>query len=91
MPATLNRRVFITGDGHIGLGPASLRKGDELYLIKGGRTPFVLRRSGEKTLPGSVSFELVSDCYTHGMMDSNNQNVDSHSNMRRKWLKINLV
>jgi hypothetical protein len=41
--ATKNRRFFITTKGYVGLGPADTKPGDDLYLLKGGRTPFILR------------------------------------------------
>ncbi len=46
---------------YIGLGPKDMQKGDSLALLEGGRVPYVLRRKGEW-------FELVGDCYIHGVM-----------------------
>ncbi|OCL13303.1 hypothetical protein AOQ84DRAFT_372307 [Glonium stellatum] len=85
MSATLNRRLFISHDGYIGLGPASTREGDELYLIKGGRTPFVLRRNTRR------HYELVGDCYAHGLMDFNSENIHPHSGGRERWRDVCLV
>ncbi|USP74885.1 HET-domain-containing protein [Curvularia clavata] len=48
--ATKARRFFITWEGHVGLGPADLKKGDALCLLKGGRTPFILRSSDYQNL-----------------------------------------
>jgi hypothetical protein len=63
--ATLSRRLLITNDGHICLGPADTRVGDVLYNVKGGKTPFVLR-----WVEGSMKYRyLVGDCYIQGMMD----------------------
>ncbi|KAL6859797.1 hypothetical protein ACO1O0_003821 [Amphichorda felina] len=39
-----NRRVFVTRDGHIGLGPMMMQPGDEIVVLFGGRFPFVTRR-----------------------------------------------
>ncbi|KAH7076022.1 heterokaryon incompatibility protein-domain-containing protein [Paraphoma chrysanthemicola] len=48
--ATKARRFFMTKGGHIGLGPADLREGDALYLLKGARTPSILRSSQRMNL-----------------------------------------
>jgi hypothetical protein len=40
--ATNGRRLFITAHG-VGLGPAELARGDKVYILRGGRTPFILR------------------------------------------------
>jgi hypothetical protein len=45
--ATKSRCLFITRGGCIGLGPATVTEGDNLCLLKGGRTPFVLRNKRE--------------------------------------------
>jgi hypothetical protein len=43
--ATLNRRLFITARGHLGLGPGSVLIGDHIYRAKGSRASFMLRPS----------------------------------------------
>ncbi|KAH7065839.1 hypothetical protein BKA63DRAFT_524722 [Paraphoma chrysanthemicola] len=42
--ATKARRLFVTGGGYIGLGPADLKTGDAMCLLEGTRTPSILRR-----------------------------------------------
>ncbi|PMD57267.1 uncharacterized protein K444DRAFT_483861, partial [Hyaloscypha bicolor E] len=60
------RRFFVTKKGYFGIGPAELEEGDEIYILAGGKVPLVLR-----PLPESQpnTFELVGDCYVHGVMD----------------------
>jgi len=58
---TMNRRMFTTRDGYIGLGPKELHPGDRIALLSGGRLPFVLR-------PDGSAYQLIGDCYIHGMM-----------------------
>jgi hypothetical protein len=60
--ATKARRLYTTRNGYAGLGPTELARHDRLYLIKGGNTPFMLRK-----LP---SFRMVGDCYAFGLMDA---------------------
>jgi hypothetical protein len=60
--ATYGRRIFVTGNGTIGLGPASVQKGDIVVEFLGGLTPFVLR-------PCDNHYLLVGECYVHGQME----------------------
>ena len=68
------RAFFITTEGRMGLGPASMRRGDGLYLLPGGRLPMILREQRRppgfrKTLRSKRKFSLIGDCYLHGAMD----------------------
>ena len=60
--ATYGRRLFITSEGRVGLGPPGLQQGDVVTAFLGGYTPFVLRRRDDHYL-------LVGECYFHGHMD----------------------
>ncbi|KAH7066085.1 heterokaryon incompatibility protein-domain-containing protein [Paraphoma chrysanthemicola] len=50
--ACLNRRFFITRKGRFGLGPWNLRKGDEVCVLLGGKTPFILRQCSKREEKG---------------------------------------
>lgn len=105
--ATKSRRLFVTAGNLVGLGPLTMEMGDKLCLLKGGKTPFILRekgsrhvtraildddttigcyvhplsasdefkvrghfRDGASILEGEVrTYELIGDCYAHGLMD----------------------
>ncbi|KAJ2989289.1 hypothetical protein NUW58_g3549 [Xylaria curta] len=43
--STTKRVFFITKCGEMGLGPASMTKQDEIYVLPGGKVPFVLRHA----------------------------------------------
>jgi hypothetical protein len=60
------RRFFITKKGYFGMGPAQLAEGDQVYILAGGKVPLVLRPVLESQ---PNTFELVGDCYVHGVMD----------------------
>ena len=71
--ATAHRRLFQTRDGYIGLGPARMEVGDEIWILKGGSMPFLLRPAGEyefKRVSGGKRhcYRLVGECYVHGLM-----------------------
>lgn len=59
-----NRRLAKTEKGHLALVPPSTRTGDRIVLLAGGKTPYVARQSSG--LP--QRWELVGDCYVHGIM-----------------------
>jgi hypothetical protein len=71
--STQRRRLFVTKRGHLGLGRADTRVGDEVILLIGGSTPFIVRRAhhsvDRKGAPADALYTLIGDCYVHGLMD----------------------
>lgn len=70
--ATAGRVLFVTEKGYIGLGPPSTALGDEVCILVGGSTPFVLRNMGERYVSPKVGdvtcHSLIGDCYVQGIM-----------------------
>ena len=71
---TINRILCITENGYIGLVPQTAKVGDQVVVLHGGPTPFVLRLAeGYETAPGvgreSWRWQLVGEAYVHGIMD----------------------
>jgi hypothetical protein len=60
--AAYGRRFFTTKNGYMGLSPSLARIGDEIVILLGGKTPFILRKTGEK------GYRFIGECYVHGMM-----------------------
>ncbi|PGH27995.1 hypothetical protein AJ80_00250 [Polytolypa hystricis UAMH7299] len=58
------RRLFVSNKRYIGLGPASMLEGDEIWVLPGAGAAFVLRREGQEG-----TFRLVGEAYVHGIMD----------------------
>ncbi|CAG8951613.1 hypothetical protein HYFRA_00005413 [Hymenoscyphus fraxineus] len=58
----LNRTVFITEDGRIGIGSNKIRVGDEVWMLYGGRCLYVVREGQETT-----DFELAKTRQLVGM------------------------
>ena len=56
------RRVFCTADGHIGLGPRILQRGDVCAVVRGSLYPFVLRPVGSE-------YQLVGPALVDGLMN----------------------
>ncbi|KAI4162414.1 MAG: hypothetical protein LQ342_003980 [Letrouitia transgressa] len=55
---SLHRRVYLTHNGFVGIGPRMMRPGDEVCVLFGGRAPFVLRRMQDHHI-------LLGDTYLH--------------------------
>lgn len=68
--ATTMRCLFGTKEGRIGLGPPKTLEGDCMFVLDGGKVPFILRRFGKKLINRSMEeyFELVGISYVHGIM-----------------------
>ncbi|KAF9475910.1 hypothetical protein BDN70DRAFT_897796 [Pholiota conissans] len=61
---SLNQRSFaITSLGYLGLVPKAAKNGDLICVFQGGEVPFVLRPIGND------QWELVGECYVHGIME----------------------
>jgi hypothetical protein len=60
------RRFFKTQEGYIGLCPESARPGDQIMVIIGIPSPLLLRPV--PTAGGRMKYQLVGECFVHGMM-----------------------
>jgi hypothetical protein len=60
------RRLFVTKQGYIGLGPNSMKAGDNVVLFCGGRTAYILRPRQNKNPSTS---EFLGESYVRGMMN----------------------
>lgn len=58
----LDRRFFVTESGRVGIGPRCMQPGDIVVVLRGGRTPFILRKKGD-------GYWLLGTAYVHGIMD----------------------
>lgn len=87
MAATLSRRLIVTSNGYVGLGPAATMVGDEVFLLRGGKTPFVLRggKDSTKTSTG-LNYEIMGDCYMQELMDGDRSVAGS-----KGWKEISLL
>ncbi|KAH7345835.1 hypothetical protein BKA66DRAFT_478734 [Pyrenochaeta sp. MPI-SDFR-AT-0127] len=58
-----HRTMFITHRGYIGLAPWNAKLEDMAFVLKGSKTPFILRR---EVMADGCS--LVGECYLHEIM-----------------------
>jgi len=67
--ALLNRKLFLTRHGRLGVGSKSLEKGDCIWLVGGSTAPLILRHASAHTEPtGHARLNLVGHAYVHGIM-----------------------
>jgi len=57
----IQRKLILTNKGYIGIVPRLAEEGDFIVSVKGGRVPLILR-------PKDDQWELLGDCYVHGIM-----------------------
>ena len=69
--------AFFTETGYIGLGHPETAVGDEVHLVQGSDTPFVLRKT-------DGHYELIGETYVHGIMDG--ELVDDNTEF--EWVQI---
>lgn len=63
------RRVFVTKDGQLGLGPRIVAAGDVVAVLPGVRYPLLLRAKTNGAGP-ETEFELVGPALLYGFMDN---------------------
>ncbi|KAL7799881.1 heterokaryon incompatibility domain-containing protein [Trichoderma ceciliae] len=75
---TRYRRFAITRKGYFVLGPDALQEDDVVAVLRGGKTPFLLRRvsSGASSDHSDACWTLVGECYVHGLMDGEGWDVE---------------
>jgi hypothetical protein len=70
VPATESRRFFTTDRGTVGIGPKSMVTGDKIFMLGGSLVLFVTRGISIYNLSFKTpQYELIGDCYLHGVMD----------------------
>jgi Heterokaryon incompatibility protein (HET) len=65
---TVNRTLFVTMQGHLGLGPVEMKAGDKIYVFGGASMPFVLRKVASEDISNNL-YKLIGECYIDGIMD----------------------
>lgn len=63
--AVTSRRLFLTANGFIGLGPADAAVGDTVCLLFGGSVMYAVRQE----ILGVSDCRFIGECYCHGIMN----------------------
>jgi hypothetical protein len=61
--AVARRPLLVSGDC-LGIGPRETERGDLVFILLGGNTPYILRRLSQKD-----AFIVIGEAYVHGAMD----------------------
>lgn len=68
-----NRTMLITESAHIGMAHDHCAEGDEIWILAGGRVPYVLRpcdkSQSELDISAPKRYIFKGDCYIHGIME----------------------
>ena len=76
----MNRRLFVTSSGHLGLGPAGMMSGDIVAILFGGNVPYILRPLVNK------QWHFVGECYLDGYMDG--EAMEGRGSSRDEWFEM---
>jgi Heterokaryon incompatibility protein (HET) len=71
------RTMIRTTSGLLGMAPTNTQVDDGIFILKGGRTPFVLRETDEED-----EYLLIGECYIHGAMDGKFWNEEKCHNIK---------
>jgi hypothetical protein len=75
------RRFFITEKGYLGLGPNKIETGDQVCILFGGKTPFILRKVEEH-------YKLIGEAYIHGIMNGEIVQQWEAGELSEQWFEI---
>ena len=70
-PVMYMRRFFLTQGLYFGFGGKSVKVGDKVVVLLGGKVPYILRRLEEQ----EDMYKYIGDAYVHGIM--NGEAVDA--------------
>ncbi|KAF2833464.1 hypothetical protein CC86DRAFT_389698 [Ophiobolus disseminans] len=75
--ACVDRRLFVTRGGLIGIGPHAMKEGDIVVILFGGRVPYILR-------PIGMSYKYIGECYVPGLMNGEAVTNQGDDNARKR-------
>ncbi|KAI8631198.1 heterokaryon incompatibility protein-domain-containing protein [Xylariaceae sp. FL1651] len=61
--AYIGRRIFRTTGNYLGIAPQTLQLGDEVWILSGADTPYVLRK-----MKSEEGWQVIGEAYVHGIM-----------------------
>jgi hypothetical protein len=78
------RRLFVTKNGHVGIGSVRTQPRDAVFIISGCNFPIVLR-------PRGGNFAVVGEAYVHGYMAGEALARPWYTRWMRLWDKISII
>jgi Heterokaryon incompatibility protein (HET) len=80
------RASFVTKSGRRGLGPAEIIPGDSVYILRGGRVPFILRKFHWKTV--ECAYNLVGEAYVEGLLHVGTDRLRADLNLKETTIHV---
>jgi hypothetical protein len=78
------RRLFVTKNGHVGIGSVRTQPRDAVFIISGCNFPIVLR-------PRGGNFAVVGEAYVHGYMAGEALARPWYTRWMKLWDKISII
>lgn len=78
----MNRRLFITSSGNLGLGPANMMRGDTVAILFGGNVPYILRPLEKH------QWHFVGECYLDGYMNGEALDNEGKDAQSHEWFEM---
>lgn len=79
---SINREIFITTSGYLGLGPAGMMEHDSVVVLFGGHVPFVLRATD------TGQWRLIGECYVYGIMNGEALEGEGAAEDTYEWFEL---
>lgn len=80
---TWSGAFFITSDGLLGIGPETTQPGDQIVVLDGARSPFVLR-----ALKNSSDYALLGDSFVLGLMHGEVRDMEARGELKSRKFVI---
>jgi len=80
---TWSGTFFITKDGYLGIGPEATQPGDQIVVLDGARSPFLLR-----PLVNSLDYALLGDSFVLGLMHGEVKDMYAGGELESRWIVI---
>ena len=75
------RRVFVTAQGHLGLGHSRVLKGDSVVWLYGGKLPFLLRSRHAHWIFGG-------ECFLHGLLQKISRGISTEGKLAKRVFEL---
>lgn len=85
------KRLFVTRDGYVGLGPFGMKPGDLVCVLHGAQVPHILREFPVNGTPSdhtSLDCTLVGDAYAHGLMKGEALELEQGVHLQKRNIVI---
>lgn len=83
--AAYGRRFITTKNRHfIGMCHSAVRAGDSVVLLRGARTPFLLRKTKKNGVTGEVQWKMLGEAYVHGLILRTDANEEQQAAQREE-------